>query len=142
MIQSARDICSSRGLRLTPVRAKVLELLTQSHVPLGAYDVLDQLALAGFRSQPPVAYRALDFLVVNGLAHRIEKLNAFVACTHADSGHSPVFMICGHCQRVAETTAQTKRSVFDQTAREIGFDIRKTVIELEGLCSECQQDKA
>jgi Fur family zinc uptake transcriptional regulator len=138
MIRSARLICSERGLRLTPVRMRVLEILTQSHVPLGAYEVLDQLATAGFRAQPPVAYRALDFLVSNGLAHRIEKLNAFVACANAESGHSPVFMICGLCRRVAETTTQTRRSVLDQAARELGFDIRQTTIELEGRCTQCQ----
>ena len=75
-MEAAHKLCSARGLRLTPVREKVLELLLESHGALGAYTILEKLASVGFRSQPPVAYRALDFLVEHGLVHRIEKLNA------------------------------------------------------------------
>ena len=62
---AAHNLCTARAVRLTPVREKVLELLLKSHAPLGAYDILAELAVSGFRAQPPVAYRALDFLVEN-----------------------------------------------------------------------------
>lgn len=142
MMRAAEEICLHRGLRLTPIRTKVLEILTQSHVPLGAYEVLAQLSAQGSSPQPPVAYRALEFLVTNGLAHRIEKLNAFVACTTAHTGHSPIFMICEGCQRVAETPSLRNKSVLDRAAREMGFDIQSTVIEAQGLCAECRMEKA
>ena len=79
-IAAAEARCNAEGLRFTPVRRKVLEILLQEHRALGAYIILDKLREDGFGSQPPVAYRALDFLVANGFAHKIERLNAFIAC--------------------------------------------------------------
>ncbi len=139
VMNTARRLCVARGVRLTPVREKVLELLLESHVALGAYTILARLADAGFRSQPPVAYRALDFLVAHGLAHRVEKLNAYVACNQPQAGHSPAFMICSHCHQVAETVGKTRSGVLGKTAQAIGFDIQHTVIEAEGVCATCQK---
>lgn len=139
LMDAARDLCAKRELRLTPVREKVLELLLKSHAPLGAYVILSELAAAGFRAQPPVAYRALDFLVENGLVHRIEKINAFVACSQPREQHSPIFMICNDCQQVAETSVKPQSSSLDRTARAIGFNIQHTVVEAQGLCAQCRE---
>jgi Fur family zinc uptake transcriptional regulator len=128
-IVAAEAHCQSEGLRFTPVRRKALEILLQEHRALGAYEMLDRLREAGFGSQPPVAYRALEFLVANGFAHKIERLNAFIACAHPGASHSPAFMICRLCQSVADA------------ARAAGFRIEQTVVEAEGLCPACA-DKA
>jgi len=138
-MEAAHKLCSTRGLRLTPVREKVLELLLESHGALGAYTILEKLASAGFRSQPPVAYRALDFLVEHGLVHRIEKLNAFVACNKPQAGHAPAFMICKDCHQVAETHGKSTSGTLGRTARAIGFDIQETVVEAEGICAACRE---
>jgi Fur family zinc uptake transcriptional regulator len=138
---SAADArCAEEGLRLTPVRRKALELLLREHRALGAYAVLDLLREAGFGSQPPVAYRALDFLVEHGFAHKIERLNAFVACTHPGQSHSPAFMICRLCDAVAEaqSTAPAKGALGD-AARAAGFQIERTVVEAEGVCPACAE---
>ncbi|GIT26478.1 MAG: hypothetical protein CM1200mP41_25220 [Gammaproteobacteria bacterium] len=90
----ARGVCAQQGLRLTPVRERVLQLLLESHSALGAYDLLEKLKADGLGSQPPVAYRALEFLVAHGFAPKIERLNAFVACSRTHAGHSPAFLIC------------------------------------------------
>jgi Fur family zinc uptake transcriptional regulator len=82
---------------LTPVRRRVLEILLAQHRALGAYDILDTLREEGLGSQPPVADRALDFLIKNGFAHKIERLNAFIACTHLGQSHTPAFLICWNC---------------------------------------------
>ena len=111
----------------------------KSHAPLGAYAILAELVDSGLRAQPPVADRALEFLVENGLAHRIEKINAFVACNQPRDGHSPVFMICNDCQQVAETSAKTQSSTLERTARAIGFDIQHTVVEAQGVCAQCRE---
>lgn len=133
--------CASDGLRFTPVRRKVLEILLQQHRALGAYAILDRLKEAGFGSQPPVAYRALDFLVANGLAHKIERLNAFIACVHPNHSHTPAFMICRSCDAVAETHSSPARGALGDAARVTGFRIERTVVEAEGLCPDCV-DKA
>ena len=93
-LATAEGRCKEEGLRLTPVRRKVLEMLVQEHRALGAYAILDRLREEGFGSQPPVAYRALDFLVENGFVHKIERLNAFVACAPSGVSPFPAFMIC------------------------------------------------
>lgn len=134
---AAETQCTSGGLRLTPVRRRVLEILLQEHRALGAYAVLDRLREEGFGSQPPVAYRALDFLVVNGLAHKIERLNAFIACVHPGEGHTPAFMICRLCDAVAETYSSPARGALGDAARATGFRIERTVVEAEGVCPAC-----
>ncbi len=136
-LAAAEDRCIAEGLRLTPVRRKVLELLLREHRALGAYAILDLLRDAGFGSQPPVAYRALDFLAENGLVHKIERLNAFVACAHPGENHSPAFMICRLCDAVAEAHSTPAKDALGDAARAAGFQIEKTVVEAEGVCPSC-----
>lgn len=138
-LAAAEARCAKDGLRLTPVRRKVLELLLQEHRALGAYAILDLLAEAGFGSQPPVAYRALDFLAEHGFVHKIEKLNAFVACAHPTEHHSPAFMICRLCDSVAEARSTPVRGELGAAARAAGFRIEKAVVEAEGICPTCAE---
>ncbi|MCF2869972.1 transcriptional repressor [Octadecabacter sp. G9-8] len=132
---AAEAACAVAGLRLTPVRRRTLEILLEAHEALGAYDVLARLDADGFGSKPPVAYRALTFLVDAGLAHRLERLNAFVACAHPGADHDPAFMICSRCGTVAEGEAG---SAMQNSAAAAGFRIERTVLEAEGICPACQ----
>lgn len=136
-LDAAERRCAEEGLRLTPVRRKVLELLLQEHRALGAYAILDQLRDAGFGSQPPVAYRALEFLTAHGFAHKIERLNAFIACAHPGQSHAPAFMICRKCDSVAEAQSIPAKGALGDAARAAGFQIEKTVVEAEGICPAC-----
>ena len=136
-LAAAEARCAEEGLRLTPVRRKALELLLQEHRALGAYAVLDLLRDAGFGSQPPVAYRALDFLVAHGFVHKIERLNAFVACAHPGPSHSPAFMICRKCDTVAEAPSVQIKGALGDAAAAAGFRIERAVVEAEGLCPAC-----
>ncbi|APE45963.1 Fur family transcriptional regulator (plasmid) [Sulfitobacter alexandrii] len=140
-LAEAESRSRQEGLRFTPVRRKALEVLLQEHRAVGAYEMLDRLRDSGFGSQPPVAYRALDFLVANGFAHKIERLNAFIACAHPGDTHSPVFMICRACDSVAETHTTPARGALGDAARATGFRIERTVVEALGLCPGCA-DKA
>ena len=137
---AAEQRCATRSLRLTAVRRQVLEILLQEHVALGAYDILEHLRQAGFNSQPPVAYRALEFLVTNGFAHKVERLNAFIACSYPGESHSPAFMICRSCDVVAETRSTPVKGTLGAAARSAGFRIERTVVEAEGLCPTCQDE--
>ncbi|MCK8462769.1 transcriptional repressor [Aliiroseovarius sp. S1339] len=142
VLARAEALCGESGARLTPVRRRVLEILLEEHRAMGAYDVLDRLAAEGFGSQPPVAYRALEFLVDQGLAHRIRRLNAFAACTSPGEGHAPVFFICKSCKAVAETSGQSVRDEVDRVARDLGFRVERTNIEALGLCPTCTGEAA
>jgi Fur family zinc uptake transcriptional regulator len=136
-LAAAEARCAADGLRFTPVRRRVLEILLQEHRAIGAYAILDQLREGGFGSQPPVVYRALDFLVVNGLAHKIERLNAFIACAHPSHTHAPAFLICRLCDAVAETHSSPARGTLGDAAKATGFRIERTVVEAEGVCPSC-----
>ncbi len=130
-IAAAEAVSAERGLRLTEARRKVLTILLQAHEAMGAYEVLEQLDGAA----PPVAYRALAFLTENGFAHRIERLNAYVACAHPGASHDPAFLICRSCHKVAETEAAAPVA---GAAKKAGFAVEQTVVEAEGLCPACQ----
>ena len=138
-MRAAEAACAEKGLRLTSVRAYVLEVLLREHRAMGAYEILDELRKAGFSAQPPQAYRALEFLNDAGLAHRIERLNAFVACTHPGEAHAPAFMICRDCGTVAEAEVTDPLGT---SATEAGFQVERAVIEAEGLCPACQDAPA
>jgi Fur family zinc uptake transcriptional regulator len=104
---------------------------------MGAYEVLDRLAQDGFGNQPPVAYRALDFLVEHGLAHRVRHLNAFAACTHPGQRHDAAFFICRACGHVAEAPADVVRSALERAAGGMDFVIEQATFEAVGLCPAC-----
>lgn len=131
--------CAELKVQLTPVRRRVLEILLETHAAMGAYDVLARLDAEGLGSKPPVAYRALSFLVEHGFVHRIERLNAFIACAHPGAHHDPAFMICRGCGTVAEAQADAAMA---QPAALSGFQVEQTVIEAEGLCPACQPKDA
>ncbi|WP_342076298.1 transcriptional repressor [Yoonia sp. SS1-5] len=139
-LTAADTACRTRDVQLTPVRRRVLEILLESHAAMGAYDVLARLDAEGLGSKPPVVYRALSFLVENGFVHRIERLNAFIACAHPGAHHDPAFMICRSCGKVAEALASA--TALGQQAADSGFQVEQTVIEAEGLCPDCQTEGA
>ena len=138
VLTQAEALAADQGLRLTPVRKRVLEILLEAHRALGAYDVLNRLAAEGFGNQPPVVYRALDFLVEHGLAHRIQRLNAFAACMHPGTAHAPVFLICRTCHVVAEADGAGVGQALAAAAGAAGFAVERSTVEALGLCPACK----
>lgn len=137
-LDTADAVCRERGLRLTPLRRRVLELVWQRHAPVGAYDLLDALRGDGRRADPPTVYRALEFLLENGFVHRIESLNAYVGCGEPGDAHSGQFLICGNCNRVAELEDPAISQLISEKAGDLGFRINQQTIEVTGLCGECR----
>lgn len=136
-IAVAKKVCGARQVRLTPVRERVLELLWEAHEPVRAYDLLETLGKEGFGSQPPVVYRALDFLLEHGFAHKIERLNAYLACDCPGADHGAKFLICTGCHRVAEFDDRAIAKALHKIAEGSGFEIGRATLEVEGLCPEC-----
>lgn len=129
--------CRADRLKLTPVRRRVLEILLQEHRALGAYDILAVLRAEGLGSQPPVVYRALEFLMAHGFVHKVQKLNAFIACTRPGHTHVPAFLICRNCETIAETASQQDGGRLAHMAQNSGFVIENLVMEAEGICPRC-----
>ena len=138
-LRRAEEQTRADGVRLTPVRRRALEILLESHRAMGAYEVLERLAEDGYGKQPPVAYRALDFLVEQGLAHRIQRLNAYAACLSAERDHSPAFLICRGCDQVAEADTPDLSAALHALASASGFRIERRTVELLGLCASCAE---
>ena len=139
VLARAEKLSREAGLRLTPVRRRTLEILLEAHRALGAYEVLERLSGEGLGHQPPVAYRALDFLVSHGMAHRVRRLNAFAACMHPGEIHSPAFLICRACDAVAEAPVEAVRAALDAAAADVGFDVERVSLEAVGLCPACAE---
>jgi Fur family zinc uptake transcriptional regulator len=136
----AQARCAERGQRLTPIRRQVLAALLGSHKALGAYDIIDRLALSGAAPAPITAYRALEFLRANGLVHRIASRNAFIACVHAHSAQDlVVFLICEGCGVVGEASSNEVTATLTSAARGAGFLPQAPVIEISGICTHCRQ---
>jgi Fur family zinc uptake transcriptional regulator len=138
-IAHAEAICAARAERLTPMRRRVLETLLGSHQPLGAYELIDRLAARAQRPAPITIYRALDFLREQGLVHRIESRNAFIACVQDhDSGDPVVFLICEQCGTVGEAASAAVAETIRSASRAAGFTPKTPVIEISGICAHCK----
>ena len=140
-LSRANNLCLEKGVRLTPTRESVLRLLWQSHQPLGAYQVQDQLSkLTGKSIAPPTVYRAIEFLSDLGLAHRLASLNAYIGCPFPNSEHSNLFMICNGCGSAAEVAHGALNDVLQNASEKAEFKLESQNIELFGLCPQCSQD--
>ncbi len=136
-VEQALELCHRRGVRLTEVRRQVLELVWQSHAPVGAYQILERLAASRGRVGPPTVYRALDFLAREGLVHRIDSLNAYVGCSRPSSPHDAYFLICSDCGDAAEFHDRDLAALVTRCAVRSGFGLRSTNVELTGRCARC-----
>ncbi len=137
-LDSAKKLCESQGQRLTPLRQRVLELVWQTHEPVKAYDILDQLKDEHSSSAPPTVYRALDFLQEQGLVHKIESLNAYIGCGGPDESHEhSQFLICQQCGAVAELDDIDITNLLNEKVSELGFTMQTGMVEIVGVCAIC-----
>ena len=146
-VAAVERACNERGLRLTAIRARVLGLVAQAGRPIKAYDLLEQIRLDNSRegegagaAAPPTVYRALDFLLVNGFIHKLESINAFVACHHPNSAQPSVpFLICDRRHSATELEDASIAATLDAAARGLGFAPQAQTLEVHGLCAKCAQ---
>ncbi len=133
ILEDADRLCAKTGARLTPLRRRVLELVARANAPVKAYDLLSQIDRTNTSAKPPTVYRALDFLIDAGLVHRVEALNAFVACPQAGHGHAAMLYVCENCANVTEVQGARP----GQDHKPDGFTVKRSVIEHYGLCANC-----
>jgi len=143
-LDQARAIVEGANARFTPLRAHVLELVIEDGKAVKAYDLLERLRPDLGSPKPPTIYRALEFLSQHGLIHRVEALNAFIACDHNhvhdhshDHGggshrHLAEFFVCETCHDVEERHAHDHAD-----CKPDGFVITRSVVEHYGICASC-----
>jgi Fur family zinc uptake transcriptional regulator len=141
LMRRAEDLCRERGVRLTPQRRAVLELVCAARKPLSAYEILDLLREPTRNPAPPTVYRALDFLQSQGLVHKLESLHAFVGCAHPEHDHSGQFLICSDCGGVSEIENEAIEKSLQSAEQATGFRTDRPVVELLGTCAECSRHR-
>ncbi|MCX8134165.1 MAG: transcriptional repressor [Roseococcus sp.] len=144
MLDRAAAACAARGAQLTPLRRQVLRLVLAAEQPVGAYALLDQLKAERGGAAPPTVYRALDFLLEQGLIHKLERLNAFLPCVEAahphgeaEHDHPHQFLICRRCGATTEIADHAAAHALEAAAARAGFTVQRMTVELEGLCARC-----
>ncbi len=129
--------CARNGLNFTRSRRLVLDILAGQGGALGAYTIIERLADEGVNAKPAIVYRALDFLIAHGFAHKIKGLNAFAACTFPHQAHLPVFLICSGCGTVVEMPLSSTEALLGKRTEIHGFRVEHALIEVKGCCSDC-----
>ena len=134
----AVSLCGARGTQLTTLRRRILELLWESDRPTGAYELIEALKLKDSRSVgPPTVYRALEFLMSQGLVSKIESLNAYVPCAHPERRHGCLFFICSKCEASAELEDPRLERLLAEVAAVLGFRVTRRMVEVQGTCASC-----
>ena len=141
-VQTADRLCLERGVQLTSIRRKVLELIWASHRAVKAYDLLDQMKPLQQSAKPATVYRALDFLLEQGLIHRVESLNAFIGCSCSERQHEQLLLICVQCHEVEERPGKMVMEAVSKELEQAGFTVHRKAIEIQGICKSCGQFKA
>ncbi|MCF7971760.1 MAG: transcriptional repressor [Methylococcaceae bacterium] len=136
-LQAAEQICGAKGMRLTAIRKRILELICASHKAIGAYELLDLFKLEDPKAKPVTIYRALDFLMEAGLAHKIESLNAFIGCLQAETPHKSAILICDNCKNAYEIDATAVYESLFTLSDSMQFKPQCLTLELHGLCVSC-----
>jgi Fur family zinc uptake transcriptional regulator len=140
-VQTADRLCAERGVQLTPIRRKALELIWESHRAVKAYDLLDQMKPLQQSAKPATVYRALDFLLEQGLIHRVESLNAFIGCSCSDRQHEQLLLICVQCHEVEERPGVMVMEAVSREIEQAGFTVHRKAIEIQGICKNCNQSE-
>jgi len=140
-LDQAESLCDRRNLRFTKLRKQVLELVCKAEQPVGAYHLLDEMRESGRSAAPPTVYRALDFLLDQGLIHRLATNNTYLACAHPQNPHTAVFLVCSVCGHTREVHTEGVIAELRQQAEPFDFAIQHASVEVTGLCNHCRIDK-
>ena len=136
----AVSICEGRGVRMTELRRRILELLWASGRPTGAYELIEAVTRRDSRPVgPPTVYRALEFLMAQGLVSRIQSLNAYVPCVHPERDHDCLFFICNRCRASVELEDPRIGGLLAEDAAVLGFVATRRTVEVEGMCAQCAE---
>lgn len=138
-VAEAERHCMTRGCKMTALRRQVLELVLRHDGVVKAYQVLADLQQErGGQAAPPTVYRALDFLVEQGLLHRVEALNGYIVCDHFGCEHDSLFLVCRDCGAICELDAASSLSSLASATAKVGFELQAQNLVLTGTCQRCR----
>lgn len=149
-IREAKELCQALGGRFTALREDIYRLILSADRPLGAYDLINLLQQERLHTNqpntskkstnvaPPTVYRSLDFLLEFGLVHQLNSINAYIPCCHPRAQHAAAFLICQKCNQVQELSNPPVSQMIEFSQSQLNFAVKKSMIELSGLCDDCQ----
>lgn len=137
VLDRAEASCRQRGASLTAIRREVLALLHRAPKGIKAYDLLEQIRHTRGNASPPTVYRALDFLIEQGLAHRIGRMNLFVACRHGKHSAPSLFLVCPKCNGVTELEDAAVVSSLYASLAATGHRLDSPEVEISAICPQC-----
>lgn len=131
--------CEKQQIKLTPLRTKILDIILGCEKPVTAYEILEILQKDKPKAQVMSVYRIINFLLSQGLIHRIESLNAVMVCNHLETQHISQWLICSQCETTKEYAAPAVDEVIKSIESETGFYVTSPTVELLGLCADCKE---
>ena len=137
-LRQAEALCLEQGIRLTSIRKQVLALLLRHEGGVKAYQLLDEMKAVHEQSTPPTVYRALEFLQDAGLVHRLDSLNAYVACHIGGHSHG-LLLVCPQCHAVREIDDPDVCHLLADRIRIAGYQLQGSCLEIKALCGACSQ---
>ncbi|MWN31489.1 MULTISPECIES: zinc uptake transcriptional repressor Zur [unclassified Gilliamella] len=139
LIEKIETLCKKRGIKLTTQRRTVLDIMLTANKAMSAYDLLDLLKASEPQAKPPTIYRALEFLLEQGFIHKVESSNSYIICPHfQDPEHISILFICDKCQQIIEKHSEQIEEQLKQLAHHNQYLIKHSVLEIHGLCQQCQ----
>ena len=139
-IKRAEAVCRENGVRFTQQRQLVYRLILSAEKPIGAYELLDAMKNEVSGVAPPTVYRALDFLLEQGLIHKLESLHAYIGCREPDHVHDGQFLICSRCGHAEEIDDRNIAGSLEGAMQSHGFQGNHQVVEVMGRCADCRSD--
>jgi len=138
LLEHVSSVCKDRGVRFTPQRKRVFELISTNKSASSAYNLLEQLKESEPQAKPPTIYRALDFLLEQGFIHKVESNNSFISCCSCGQNkHYSQLLVCDQCGNVVELQDDNLMTLLAGNAENQGFKITNHVIETHGTCKTC-----
>ena len=136
-LAAAERVCEAKAINLTPLRRRILEIIWRQHEPIGAYDILAEIAQDREKAAPATVYRGLEFLLNAGLVHRLDSINAFFGCDRPEGEHPEQFLVCGNCRKVSEIEDPALNRALQSSARASGFRLQGSSLEIKAICERC-----
>jgi len=139
--QTGADMSLAKSRRFTPLRRRVLGLLAARGGSATAYQLLEDLNRQFPHAAPPTVYRALQFLMSEGLVRHVSATSTFRLAEETGDRHE-IFAVCMHCRcvRPLHNTA-LQRALLD-TALTAHFEVQGQQTEIKGICEACMQHPA
>lgn len=138
LLSDAKAFCDKKNLQFTEPRKKILKLLLKKSKPMGAYAILEALSTQQYQPNPPTIYRAIEFWLKHGFVHKINSLNAYIACAHEHATNQINLLICDVCSQVGEAHVESPVKKLRLNAEWDGFEIDNVITEIHGICRVCQ----